>query len=200
MHVQDAATETSEKEAGSVSEKRRRLVQVDWTKVPYQRFLAPVTLSPHAHLRLLCSFFSHLNTWCQWTDQGAFTADLLTASTDPTASSRTAHYSPFLHNIILALALLNSSKLWPSIEGDAREISRALATHAASMMEAELSRPMTTTARGLMLLGSYNFHNLNRNLGWLYASLGVRTGQLCERYMRFVALGGLTTSGIEHRL
>ena len=52
-----------------------------------------------------------------------------------------------------------------------------LASNATSLIEIEMQGPMTTTVRGLMLLGSYHFHNLNRHLGWCYAGMGVRVAQ-----------------------
>ena len=60
--------------------------------------------------------------------------------------------------------------------------ARTLADYARSLIEQEALRPMTTTVRGLMLLGSYHFHTGSRNLGWLYAGMGVRTCQIGEVY------------------
>lgn len=93
---------------------------------------------------------------------------------------RTTHYSPLLHNVILALAVLNSPETIPADHGDPKAVMSVLASHATGMIETEMLRPMTTTARGLMLLGSYQFHNLNRHLGWCYAGMGVRIAQARE--------------------
>ena len=92
---------------------------------------------------------------------------------------RSAHYSPFLHNIVLAISLLLATECMPSVE-QALEAARQLIQHATSMIDTEMRRPLTTTARGLMLLGSFHFHDRQRNLGWLYEGMGARTAQIRE--------------------
>jgi hypothetical protein len=129
---------------------------------------------------------SHLNWWCCWCNEAAFLQDLVRLgevgeeSTIPPYMKRTTHYSPLLHNVILAIAILNSPETIPPDHGDSKTLMSLLASHATSLIETEMLGPMTTTARGLMLLGSYHFHNLNRHLGWCYAGMGVRVAQARE--------------------
>lgn len=136
---------------------------------------------------------SHLNWWCCWCNEAAFlhglvrAAEIIDDSAVPPDVIRSTHYSPLLHNVILALAALNSPETIPPDHGDPKAIMASLASHATSMIEAEMLRPMTTTARGLMLLGSYQFHNTQRHLGWCYAGMGVRLAQACESFLRGIS-------------
>jgi len=136
--------------------------------------------------RWLKRFVSYLNWWCCWCDQAAFLNDLVRNGeiaddlAVPTNMKRTTHYSPLLHNVILAIAILNSPETISTDQGDPGTMMSLLASHATSLIETEMFGPMTTTVRGLMLLGSYHFHNLNRHLGWCYAGMGVRVAQARE--------------------
>lgn len=92
---------------------------------------------------------------------------------------RTVHYSPFLHNVILALSILLAPECLASTEG-ALVTARQLVQHATEMIDTEMRKPLTTTARALMLLGIFHFHDRQRNLGWLYEGMGARTAQIRE--------------------
>ncbi|WVQ93707.1 hypothetical protein IAU59_000784 [Kwoniella sp. CBS 9459] len=181
MHLPDASTRTCEREAEESRLGPHRLAAIDWAALSCET-LAPTTtrhLDPITHSRLLSVFFSYLNPWCQWCQEAEFISDMAVSthclSSQPIRSSR---YSPFLHNIVLALAILNAPDTLPMANQDAREFAQSIASHAVTMVGAELNQPETTTAKGLMLLGSFFFHNRQRNEGWLYANMGVRMAQL----------------------
>lgn len=59
-------------------------------------------------------------------------------------------------------------------------LGQLFAQTATSMIDEELAMPLTSTSRGMMLLGSYHFFNSKRNLGWMTAGMGTRVGQICE--------------------
>ncbi|WVF66075.1 hypothetical protein IAT40_000814 [Kwoniella sp. CBS 6097] len=182
MHLPDASTTRSyEREAEDSTPGPRRLAEVEWAASTYET-LAPILkphLNHHTHPALLSVFFSYLNPWCYWCVEADFVSDMVASTyclfSQPLRSSR---YSTFLHNIILALAILNAPETLPMANQDAREIAQSVASHVVNMIGNELQQAETTTARGLMLLGSFFFHNRQRNEGWLYANMGVRTAQL----------------------
>jgi hypothetical protein len=92
---------------------------------------------------------------------------------------RNHDYSPFLHNVILAFGCLSMAKndlYYPS----GQILGPLFAQTASRMIDGELAAPLTTTSRGLMLLGSYHFFNSQRNLGWMTAGMGARVGQIRE--------------------
>lgn len=70
------------------------------------------------------------------------------------------------------------------------------AQKASGMIDKELAAPLTTTSRGLMLLGSYHFFNSQRNLGWMTAGMGARVGQIRESKEH---LAELKISWLEHQ-
>ncbi|OCF36239.1 hypothetical protein I316_02112 [Kwoniella heveanensis BCC8398] len=181
MHLPDAATRTYERESEESNPGPQRLVEVDWPAVSCET-LAPILMlhmDTNSHSALLSLFFSYLNPWCYWCQEAEFIFDMAVSthclSSHPIRSSR---YSPFLHNIILALAILNAPEILSVTGQDPREIAQSIVSHVVGMIGAELSQPETTTAKGLMLLGSFFFHNRQRNEGWLYANMGVRMAQL----------------------
>lgn len=122
---------------------------------------------------------SYLNDWCRWMDEGSFLMGLQrSAQSSEVEGLRTVHYSPFLHNVVLALALLLAPECMLSTD-HALIASKQLVHHATEMIDTEMRKPLTTTARALMLLGTFYFHDRQRNLGWLYEGMGARTAQIC---------------------
>jgi hypothetical protein len=92
---------------------------------------------------------------------------------------RNSDYSPFLHNVVLAfgcLSMARDDQLYPATQ----VLAPLFAQTASQMKDAEITTPLTTTSRGLMLLGSYYFFNSQRNLGWMTAGMGARVGQICK--------------------
>ncbi len=107
-------------------------------------------------------------------------------------SVHTPDYSPLLHNSILAFVITRYPHLCSSasrstigsplrIEVAQRTYNPAatFAERARSLIESEASRPDVSTAKGLMLLGSYHSANEYQSLGWLYEGMGVRMAQTC---------------------
>jgi hypothetical protein len=99
-------------------------------------------------------------------------------STVAHATIQSADYSPYLHNVILAVAALNAPEYDMTRRTSGMSLSETFAQHASEMLPAELDCPTTTTVRATMLLGSCLFYNLQRNRGWLYVVQGSRIAQL----------------------
>lgn len=120
---------------------------------------------------------SYANGWCNWLDERSF-LNGLGASCAMQAPLRNNDYSPFLHHVVLAFGCVSMSKSdnWSSAS---ELLGPILAQSASEMIDQELAAPLTTTSRGLMLLGSYHFFNSRRNLGWMTAGMGARVGQIC---------------------
>lgn len=121
-----------------------------------------------------------MNGWSDWVDESLFLAGLIQSASDR-EPSRTAEYSPYLHVVILSIALLNAPAYdtHHGHEGH-KSMSEMLADVAITMMPHEFENPMTTTARATMLIGSCMFYNLLRNRGWLMVVQGSRIAQLRE--------------------
>jgi hypothetical protein len=121
---------------------------------------------------------SYANGWCHWLDERSF-LDGLATSANMGRPLRDDIYSPFLHHAVLAFACISMPPNDPCTPA-CRALAPVLAQAATRMIEDELAAPLTTTCRGLMLLGSFHFFCLQRNLGWMTAGMGARTGQICE--------------------
>jgi hypothetical protein len=121
-----------------------------------------------------------MSDWCNFCDESGFLTGLY-ANAFADLPVRNQQYSPFLHNILLAIAcLLAPASLMPApLKAKA---ASDLAEHAHKMIDDEAKKPMTTTVRGLMLLATFHFQNQDRNLGWLYEGMGARTAQIRESF------------------
>lgn len=89
---------------------------------------------------------------------------------------RFTHYSPFLHNIILAMVLRWS-------DDDALNTARNRMTFAAAAemyMSKELSRPTLATVQGLALKSSYHSTLGDHTGGWAYFGMADRAAQSCR--------------------
>ena len=135
--------------------------------------------------------YSYANGWCHWLDERSFLNGLATsASMD--RPLRSNDYSPFLHNVVLAFACVSTARSDPWY-GATEFLGSLFAQTATNMIDDELAMPLTTTSRGLMLLGSFHFFNSRRNLGWMTAGMGARVGQICTQWP---ALLWLTAVGL----
>lgn len=121
---------------------------------------------------------SYANGWCHWVDERRF-LNGLAASSNTEQPLRNDDYSPFLHNVLLAFGCVSMPKTdswFPASEA----LGPLFSQTATNRIDEELAMPLTTTSRGLMLLGSYHFFNSRRNLGWMTAGMGARVGQICK--------------------
>ena len=131
---------------------------------------------------------SYLNDWCCVVDEQGFRSGLLVSANSSSNAHKNAHYSPLLHNAMLALATSRCSDIFANAytSGQTRNLIDASAAAAAFMqrarwlIEEEAINPMTSTAKGLMLLGSCHNTVGSLSLGWFYEGMAVRMAQASE--------------------
>lgn len=86
---------------------------------------------------------------------------------------RTAHYSPLLHNVVLALGVA-----FLDIPVEVREqLGIAFSKRAKDLLEEEAETAMLSTVSGVLLLGSYHASVARHNLGFIYSGIGLRLVQ-----------------------
>ncbi|BGP19681.1 hypothetical protein JCM10213v2_007777 [Rhodosporidiobolus nylandii] len=140
------------------------------------------------HDDLLNRFFVYFNGWCQWVDEPAFRREMghCLSTTSSSPPSRTSNYSTLLHCALLSIAC--------AFKDDERtndgSAARALSAKAKAAMDTEGERPMLSTLRGLLLLGSAHTGEGKVGLAYLYAGVALRMvstlglGIDCSAYVR----------------
>ena len=145
----------------------------------YRRFLPPSVPISHAqHSAIVDRFFRYFASWCQRAVPNLFHQDMIRAITLPpnTPLPRFTHYSPFLHNIILAMALRLSDDLTLNTASN-----RMMFAAAAEMyMSRELPRPTLATVQALAIKSSYHSTLGDHTGGWAYFGMADRAAQSCE--------------------
>ena len=103
-----------------------------------------------------------------------FRHDMMVALKHP--FPRTPHYSPLLHNAILAIALGFSD------DPDLRHPStRAIfSRRAKSFIDEEGMSPTVATVQALAHIASYHSLGAEHNVGWLYIGMAFRCAVACE--------------------
>ncbi|EPQ54782.1 hypothetical protein GLOTRDRAFT_77517, partial [Gloeophyllum trabeum ATCC 11539] len=86
---------------------------------------------------------------------------------------KTAHYSPMLHNALLALALAFSDK--PHLRDV--ETRRRFAAQAKKDIETECERPNISVVHALSLIGSFHSTQGEQTLGYMYFGMSSRMSQ-----------------------
>ncbi|GAA5944992.1 uncharacterized protein JCM15063_000595 [Sporobolomyces koalae] len=148
------------------------------TKIHWNKYLpALVDWDERLHDKLVDLFFHYFNTWCFWIEEDQFRQDLralLSCSSEDRTSttSRSSHYSPLLHLVLLAIACAYSDDRRAS-----RANSQLLVTAAKAHLDDEGERPTIATLRGLLLLGSWHSGNGLQGLGNIYSGMGFRMSQ-----------------------
>lgn len=139
----------------------------------YRRYLPDsVALTQSQHTVILDRFFRFFASWGLRAMSDLFHQDMIRTVMLPphTPLARFTHYSPFLHNIMLAIALM-----WAD-EEDLRETStRAVfANKAESYLAVEIARPTLATVQGLALKSSYHSTLGDHTGGWAYFGMADR--------------------------
>ena len=144
----------------------------------FRRFLPPVPITAAQHSLALDRFFRFFASWGMRAVPSLFQRDLTRAIHSQTQSpiSRTAHYSPMLHNIILAIALVFVDE--PLLQNT---VTRALfADLADKHLESEMARPTLATVHALALKSSYHSTLGEHTVGWTCFGLADRAAQSSE--------------------
>ncbi|GMK56845.1 hypothetical protein CspeluHIS016_0306850 [Cutaneotrichosporon spelunceum] len=133
-------------------------------------------LDDSTHEKVLRLFFDYFNPQSFWVDERKFRRDLASSPVvDGTIirARRTAHYSPLLHNVILALGVA-----FLEIPVNVREqLGIAFSKRAKDLLEEEAETAMISTVSGVLLLGSYHASVARHNLGFMYSGIGLRLVQ-----------------------
>lgn len=166
-----------------------RLLSSDRSPFDWSRHLPPNLFSHETHDDLLDLFDSFFGPWCCVINMDKFRADMHRCLTDtPSGQSpdRAAHYSPMLHNALLAIALTlwkgERIKPFPSLfatrglsDSDRlSQASQALYDQARHFMESEMAKPVESTVRAMLLLASWNASKGTATLGYIHAGTAFR--------------------------
>jgi hypothetical protein len=139
----------------------------------YRRYLPnDVGLSYAQHTIVLDRFFRFFASWGMRASPNLFQQDMIRTVMLPPhiPLARFAHYSPFLHNIMLAIALM-----WSDEEHLQLPSTRAIfASKAETYLSVEISRPTLATVQGLALKSSYHSTLGDHAGGWSYFGLADR--------------------------
>lgn len=116
--------------------------------------------------RLLYRFFLFYSSWLMRIIPEYFLQDMHCALHAPSCAPtpRTAHYSPFLHLCILAVASAFSDD--PVISKESTR--QRFADEAKNYIEGECQRPSISAVQGLSMLGSYFSGRGQQTLGFVY--------------------------------
>ncbi|KAJ4496122.1 hypothetical protein C8J55DRAFT_545420 [Lentinula edodes] len=143
----------------------------DWSRyLPSQ-----VPLTRQEHDRVLDLLFKFFTSWCMRIVPVLFLRDMyryLSVHRSQTPP-KTSHYSPMLHNALLAVATGFSDN--PEIRNfKARNF---FADQAKRLMESEVQRPNVSVVHALSMLGSFHSSSGEQGLGYVYFGIGSRVSQ-----------------------
>ena len=93
---------------------------------------------------------------------------------------KTPHYSPMLHNALVALALALLDEPYNDFK-----IRQVYASRAKSFIEAECRKPNLSVVHALSVLASFHCSHGDQTLGYMYFGMSARMSQACERLLAF---------------
>lgn len=139
----------------------------------YRRYLPNnVDLSHAQHTVILDRFFRFFASWGMRATPDLFHQDMIRTVMLPpnTPLARFTHYSPFLHNILLSIALM-----WSDDERLRQTSTRAIFAQKAELyLSVEIARPTLATVQGLALKSSYHSTLGDHTGGWAYFGMADR--------------------------
>ncbi|KAF8646644.1 hypothetical protein AX16_007143 [Volvariella volvacea WC 439] len=144
---------------------------LDWA-----RYLpTAVPLDRKSHDRILDLVFRFFTSWCFRVVPALFLRDMWRALSVPKSQTlpKTAHYSPMLHNALIALGSAFSDD--PLIR-DSRS-REYFAQAAKGYLEAECQKPNISAVQALSILASYHSSKGEQTLGYLYFGMSARVCQ-----------------------
>jgi len=144
--------------------------EIDWS-----RHLPQVPLTVLEHDRLLDLLFRFFTSWGLRVIPKLFQRDMHRCLSLPSSLPplKTAHYSPMLHNALLAVATAFSDD--PAIKDP---LTRAqFADKAKSYLEDECERPKLSAMTALSILANYHSSENHATLGYIYFGICARMSQ-----------------------
>jgi len=145
--------------------------ELDWARHLPQG----VPLTREEHDRLLFLLFRFFTSWGLRIIPKQFQRDMHRCLTMPSSSPplKTAHYSPMLHNALLAVATAFSDN--PAIKDPATR--RLYADKARSCLESECELPKLSAMTALSILANYHSSTNHPTLGYIYFGISARMSQ-----------------------
>ncbi|KAF7297474.1 Zn(2)-C6 fungal-type domain-containing protein [Mycena indigotica] len=142
----------------------------DWTR----HLPSDIVFDRREHDRILDHVFKYFTCWCMRVVPALFLRDMHRyLMHSGSTQAKTPHYSPMLHNALLALGSAYSST--PEVSNiDAR---RTLAAHAKGFIEAEVMRPNVTVVNALAILGSFHSGHGEVMLAYMYWGMSTRIAE-----------------------
>jgi len=141
----------------------------------FSRIISDCFFVPYRALDLLFKFFT---SWCFRIVPALFCRDMYRALSVPRSQPppKAPHYSPMLHNALVALALAFVD------EPELRDLKarQYFANTAKSFIEAECEKPNIGVVHALSILASYHSSQGDQTLGYMYFGMSARMGQACE--------------------
>lgn len=130
--------------------------------IPFPPYHSKLILSQ----RLLDLLFKFFTSWCLRVVPALFLRDMYRALSVPASQPppKTPHYSPMLHNALIALAAAFSDD--PRICDLATR--QKFATVAKGYIDVECQKPNICVVQALSLLGSFHSSQGDENLGYMY--------------------------------
>ncbi|CAK5284862.1 unnamed protein product [Mycena citricolor] len=159
-----------------------------------------VPLSRQEHDRILDLLFKFFTMWCMRVVPSLFLRDMHRHLSVPGSSPppKTTHYSPMLHNALIALASGFSDD--PRIR-DLRA-RQYFADAAKRCIEAECMKPNISVVHALSILASFHSTQGDQMLGYLYFGMSARISQalgLCMDAQPWVKAGRITAADMQDR-
>ncbi|KAH9969716.1 hypothetical protein BC827DRAFT_1262920 [Russula dissimulans] len=145
--------------------------QIEWNRHLPQ----DVPLTRKEHDELLRLLFLYFTSWALRIIPKLFLRDMHRCLTMPVSSPplKTAHYSPMLHNALLAVATAFSDN--PAIKDPAAR--QRFADKAKSCLESECELPKLSAMTALSILANYHSSTNHPTLGYIYFGISARISQ-----------------------
>ncbi|KAF9497538.1 hypothetical protein BDN71DRAFT_1387474, partial [Pleurotus eryngii] len=143
----------------------------DWS-----RYLpTAVPLDRREHDRILDCLFKFFTSWCLRIVPALFLRDMWRALSVPVSQTppKTSHYSPMLHNALIALASAFSDD--PRVRD--LKARRYFASEAKSYIDAECQMPNICVVHALSILASFHSAQGEQTLGYTYFGMSARISQ-----------------------
>ncbi|KIM41300.1 hypothetical protein M413DRAFT_445331 [Hebeloma cylindrosporum] len=143
----------------------------DWSR----HLPSAVPLTRRSHDKALDLLFKFFTSWCLRIVPALFCRDMYRALSVPRSQPppKTPHYSPMLHNALVALALAFLD------EPELRDLKarQYFANTAKSFIEAECEKPNISVVHALSILASFHSSQGDQTLGYMYFGMSARMSQ-----------------------
>jgi hypothetical protein len=132
-------------------------------------------LTRQTHDQLIDRFFKFFSSWCYRSIPQAFLRDMHRALSLPADGPlpKSAHYSPMLHNAMLAVATAYAD----DVQIKSKEHRMKFAAKAKEYIEGECHKPTVSVVQALAHLSSFHSGLAEQSVGFMYFGMSVRMAQ-----------------------